>query len=173
MGQDDIVCGQFLYRVIAVLGIAMMGMVNFAEAEPAMMNQVVKKQTFAESKPDLEGKWVNQRGSSLSIQNGSEGVLKGTFTTAVAKTKNCIGLPVSFTGAQNGNAIAFSFSMAPGGSPVVIATTGLLVQEKGMEQLKTFSSIQYQGKDEWNSRVVCNDVYKRVVVKKSNKGNKK
>ena len=107
------------------------------------------------------GYWVNQRGSTLDIKE-HEGLLSGYFTTAVGKTRSCIGVPVAITGSSNKNAMAISFSMGSCGSPATLAVTGLIMKDKnGKEQLRTQALIQFNGAESWDSQVLTTDFYTR------------
>ncbi len=112
---------------------------------------------------NLTGRWVNQRGSILHIQENHDNKIRGHFTTAVANTKTCIGHPASFTGYRNGNAIALSLTLEECKSPVVIAMTGSVhYNAEGNEEINMLALIQYQGKELWNSRIVSTDFYTRM-----------
>ncbi len=58
----------------------------------------------------------------------------------------------------NGNALALSVSMAGCGSSAVVTMTGTL-QGEGGTTIKTEGVIQFDGEDNWNSRVQTSDVY--------------
>ena len=111
---------------------------------------------------NLTGFWKNQRGSTLEIIRESPDNIKGHFTTAVANTRACIGHPVPFRGANNGNALSISMSLESCGSPTVIAMSGILMEKDGKEQLKTQALIQYKGMETWNSQILTTDYYTRV-----------
>ena len=111
---------------------------------------------------NLTGFWKNQRGSTLEIIREGPDQLKGHFTAAVANTRSCIGHPVPFRGANNGNALSISMSLESCGSPTVIALSGILMVKDGREQLKTQALIQYRGVEAWNSQILTTDLYTRV-----------
>ncbi|MGI9273976.1 MAG: avidin/streptavidin family protein [Endozoicomonas sp.] len=111
---------------------------------------------------NLTGFWQNQRGSTLEIIREGPDHLKGHFTTAVANTRACIGHPVPFRGANNGNALSISMSLESCGSPTVIAMSGIVMEKDGKEQLKTQALIQYKGVETWNSQILTTDFYTRV-----------
>ena len=115
----------------------------------------------SQSMHPFHGFWVNTRGSSLDIKE-NKGLLSGYFTTAVGKTRSCIGVPVAIAGSSNKNAMSISFSMASCGSPAVLALTGLIMKDKnGKEQLRTQALIQFNGKESWDSQILATDFYTR------------
>ncbi len=109
---------------------------------------------------DFSGKWKNTRGSVLEIKQDKEGNITGTFKTAVASTKKCIGYPAPIKGFVNGNAIALTIDMKGCGSPTVLSQIGLLDEETN--QIQTTSLILKRGNDEWNSKNLCNDTYTKM-----------
>ena len=130
-----------------------LSIVNAAPVAPA--NKAPAQQTL------FHGYWVNQRGSTLDI-NEQDGLLSGYFTTAVGKTRTCIGVPLAITGSSNKNAMAISFSMKSCGSPAVLAITGVIMKDKnGKEQLRTQALIQFSGTESWDSQVLTTDFYTR------------
>ena len=111
---------------------------------------------------NLSGRWVNQRGSILHIEE-RDNILRGQFTTAVAITKTCIGYPASFTGYRNDNAIALSLTLEGCKSPAVVAMTGSVhYNAEGNEEINMLALTQFKGKELWNSRIVSTDFYTRV-----------
>ena len=109
----------------------------------------------------FHGHWVNQRGSSLDLKE-HDGLLSGYFTTAVGKTRSCVGTPVSISGVTNINAMSISLSMASCGSPAVISISGVIMKDKdGKEKLKTQALIQFNGKESWDSQILTTDFYTR------------
>ncbi len=119
--------------------------------------------SWATDTVSFTGIWKNQRGSVLKLIPDGANEFKGTFTTAVGKTKTCINHPVPLRAAVNGNAIALSLTMEPCGSPVVIAMTGALRKEDGKEQLVMQGTTQYSGEDHWGSRIQTADFYQRFT----------
>ena len=111
---------------------------------------------------DLTGVWVNQFGSTLVLQRSTDQTLTGTFSTAVATTKACIGRLFPFTAVINDNALAFSISMADCGSPVVIGITGSLLTDDNDPRIETLAVIQKRGEKAWNYRTISTDVYRRT-----------
>ncbi|WP_062264890.1 avidin/streptavidin family protein [Endozoicomonas arenosclerae] len=113
----------------------------------------------------VSGFWKNSRGSILELKQ-EKNELSGNFTTAVAKTKTCIGYKAPFLGFANGNAISVSISMEGCNSPVVISMSGILMKDKdGKDQIKTQSLVQYKGQESWNSQILVTDYYSRVDEK--------
>ena len=108
---------------------------------------------------DFSGRWENQRGSVLSLHQDGRGRLRGSFTTAVASTQECIGHAAPVTGTVNGNSLALSVDMTGCHSPMVIAMTGLLSMDG--PTLKTQALIQRRGADTWNSQTLTTDFYSR------------
>lgn len=106
--------------------------------------------------PSLLGKWKNQRGSVLQILSATNNVLTGTFTTAVAKTKQCIGKPLPATGYVNGDAISLIINFAPCNSPYTVAMTGYLSHDN---KLHTMYMVQNQNRNQWNACIINADVY--------------
>ncbi|AMO58007.1 hypothetical protein GZ77_19950 [Endozoicomonas montiporae] len=131
-------------------------------AAPLTKTPVQLPETGKPSMQDLfHGYWVNTRGSSLDLKENA-GQLSGYFTTAVAKTRSCIGVPLAITGSTNKNAMAISFSLASCGSSAVIALTGLIMKDQnGKEQLRTQTLVQFNGKESWDSQVLTTDYYTR------------
>lgn len=116
------------------------------------------------------GRWKNQRGSTLELKE-IDGQVQGYFTTAVAKTKSCIGQPLAIQGSTNKNALSLNLSMASCGSPAVVAITGILTKNKksGEEQLKTQAVVQFNGEETWDSQILTTDYFTRVSSKIINK----
>ena len=121
----------------------------------------------AEKATDFSGLWKNQRGSTLDfVQLGNQ--LNGTFVTAVAQTRACIGYKAPFVGHSNGNTFSLSVDMTGCGSPIVLAITGIVSQRNGKEELKTQAIMQYKGKETWNSQILTTDFYTREILSKQN-----
>ncbi|MRI32073.1 hypothetical protein EOPP23_03540 [Endozoicomonas sp. OPT23] len=118
-----------------------------------------------EKATDFSGFWKNQRGSTLDfIQLSNQ--LNGTFVTAVAQTRACIGHKAPFVGHSNSNTFSLSVDMTGCGSPLVLAITGIVAHKNGKEELKTQAIMQYRGKDTWNSQILNTDIYTRMPAKK-------
>ncbi|CAM3570155.1 avidin/streptavidin family protein [Parendozoicomonas haliclonae] len=108
------------------------------------------------------GTWRNQRGSVLALSKQDRDNLKGTFATAVASTRDCIGYKAPLNAAINGNAIALSLTMKGCGSPYVVAMTGTLHKDKDQKETLVMQAlIQSKGEDHWNSRIQTTDYYYR------------
>lgn len=107
----------------------------------------------------FHGHWINQRGSTLDLKE-HDGLLSGYFTTAVGKTRSCIGSPVAINGTTNMNVMSLSLSMASCGSPAVISMTGIIMKDhEGKEMLKTQALIQFSGRENWDSQILTTDFY--------------
>ncbi len=125
----------------------------------------MEQQETIDTNHDITGQWVNQRGSILTITEATETTIKGYFITAVANTKSCIGYPAPFTGHRNGNALSLSLTLTGCNSPVVIAMTGAThTNARGQEEINMLATIQYRGKELWNSRIVSTDFYTRKPI---------
>ncbi len=119
---------------------------------------------IADTVANFTGTWINQRGSTLILEAADGHNLNGTFNTAVANTKSCIGKAVPLQGVHNGNAAAFSLSMESCGSPVTIALSGTLqVDENHQETLHTMDLVQWKGQESWKSKVIGTDTFVRAV----------
>lgn len=111
---------------------------------------------------DFSGNWKNQRGSALFLEKTGNNTYTGTFTTAVATTKTCIGEPVPVVAVNNGNSLSISSSMESCGSPVTLSISGLLREkEPGKEAIETQAFILKNGEEAWNSRNITHDSYAR------------
>lgn len=107
---------------------------------------------------DYSGQWKNQRGSILVLKKEGSEQYSGTFATAVAQTKSCIGKPVPVHAVRNGNALSVSISLQACGSAAIVSMTGL-VNENTMD---TMSLTLFGGKEGWNSRVVTHDTFEKA-----------
>ncbi|MCL6270355.1 avidin/streptavidin family protein [Sansalvadorimonas sp. 2012CJ34-2] len=111
---------------------------------------------------NFTGLWNNQRGSTLEVVPEGNRII-GTFTTAVVKTKTCIGYGAPVIGFTNDNALSISMTLEGCGSPVTIGQTGILMTgEDGKEKIKTQALVQYNGTENWNSQILVADYYQRV-----------
>ncbi|RLV61684.1 hypothetical protein D5018_00780 [Parashewanella curva] len=108
----------------------------------------------------LIGTWKNERGSTLTITQTENDDFIGTFITAVADTKSCIGYPIPFKGSSNGNALAISMSLKDCGSPTTIAMVGNV--SKDNKTLDTIYLVQNKGLDSWKARITGHDLYFNV-----------
>ena len=112
---------------------------------------------------DFAGHWKNQRGSTLFLEKNGNNTYTGTFTTAVATTRACIGKPVPVIAVNNGNSLSISSSMAGCGSPVTLSISGLLREvEPGKEVIEAQALILRSGEESWNSRIITHDSYERI-----------
>ena len=137
-------------------------------AIPLVQSAPAAKSSESGNKPEnkeslFTGRWKNQCGSTLELKEINDR-LQGYFTTAVGKTKSCIGQPLAIQGATNKNALSVSFSMKGCGSPAVIALSGIIMKDKksGEEKLKTQALIQFNGEEAWDSQVLTTDYYTRM-----------
>ncbi|WP_133407674.1 avidin/streptavidin family protein [Parashewanella tropica] len=108
----------------------------------------------------LIGTWKNEHGSTLTITQTENDDFTGTFKTAVADTKSCIGYPIPFKGSSNGNALAISMSLEDCGSPTTIAMVGSVGKEN--KTLDTIYLVQSNGVDTWKARVTGHDLYQKI-----------
>ena len=103
----------------------------------------------------LVGNWVNQNGSKLIILNVKTDKITGSFITAVAKHKACIGTAVPVTGFINGNSFSLSMDFRACNAPSTVSMIGKL----NTDQLETMFMEQESGTNTWNSRVINHDEF--------------
>ena len=116
----------------------------------------------AEGTTNFTGLWKNQRGSTLELQQDGN-KLSGIFTTAVARTKACLGYGAPVMGFANDNALSVSLSMEGCGSPVSISQTGVLMTgDDGKEKIKIQALVQSKGEEAWDSQILVADYYHRI-----------
>ena len=106
----------------------------------------------------LVGNWVNQRGSKLIISDVKGDRLTGSFITAVAKHKQCIGKAVPVMGFINGNGLSLSMDFRACRAPSTISLIGKI----NGNQLETMFMEQESGANKWNSRVINHDEYHKA-----------
>lgn len=78
---------------------------------------------------DLRGRWRNQYGSRLLLQQEGDGAVAGTFETAL-EDSIFFGETLRLSGVQAGNALAFSFGFERDGVSAVCSFTGRLERER-------------------------------------------
>ena len=116
--------------------------------------------SFAKSatKNPLVGNWVNQRGSKLIISSVKNDKVKGSFITAVAKDKQCIGKAVPITGFVNGNGFSLSMDFKSCNAKSTVSLIGNI----HMNQVETMFMEQESGSKSWNANVIGHDVYHKT-----------
>ena len=110
------------------------------------------------TKNPFVGNWVNQRGSKLIISSVNKDKVKGSFITAVAKDKQCIGKAVPVIGFVNGDGFSLSMDFKACNAPSTIS----LIGNMHSNQLETMFMEQESGSKSWNATVVGHDSYHKV-----------
>ncbi|MBZ9702244.1 MULTISPECIES: avidin/streptavidin family protein [unclassified Mesorhizobium] len=79
--------------------------------------------------PDWIGTWRNQYGSTVIIEHDAEGVIRGTFRTAL-EDSSFFGQELSIHGAACGDVIGFTAAGQGKAGPAAVSYTGILRESK-------------------------------------------
>ena len=99
-----------------------------------------------------KGKWKNQYGSVLEFIKQENGMLEGTFVSAVDKTTK--GKKLTVTGVYNNNLI----SIACSGGDHVVSYVGMFYENK----LETAWHVVTDGKPWWQSVTTNVDTFNKI-----------